>query len=143
MKDPPGFSLLEVMMASALFLTSLSGLLAGLQTLQNVETHQRLLALAVRIGQGEMERALLLRPCGSVVPSSPDDPCLRTVTKFYSTEGVLRAGVTSAQAASDFTVTRSLVADAGLPSGLQRVDLVVRWSERQRVHDVEFSTYRP
>ena len=130
-------------MASVLFLTSLSGVLAGLQTLQNVETHQRLLALAVRIGQGEMERALLLRPCGSVIPTSPDDPCLRTLTKIYSTDGVLRAGATTTQAANDFAATRTLVAGAAIPAGLQRVDIVVRWSEGKRLHDVEFSTYRP
>lgn len=132
-------------MASILFLTSLAGLLAGLQTLQNVEEHQRRLMVATRVGQAEMERALLLPLCGIPIPSAPDDPCLRTATRIYTVDGVVRLGAKTTQVASDLTVERTVIepGTTGAPEGLRRIDIVVRWTEPNGLHDVEFLTYRP
>jgi type II secretory pathway pseudopilin PulG len=135
-----GFSLLEVLMASILFLTSLAGLLSGMQTLLNIEEHQRRLTLGSRIGQAEMERALLLAPC--VTPSAgTTDTCLETKAKFYSKDGSLL----TAAASDGFRVDRSVAnpGTAGVPDGLRRIDIVVGWSETAGRRDVGFSTYRP
>ncbi len=157
-----GFSLLEVMVASVLFLSSLSGLLAGMQTLQNVEDHQRRLTTAARLGQTEMERALLLPACAPAAPPPADgepervddgklaalrtdDVCLDARTFIYAANGLLRAGKTAPEQPADLTARRALVEltqGATASERLVRVDVQVAWTDAGGAQTLDFSTYR-
>lgn len=151
------FSLVEVMVSSALFLASAAGVVGAISTASGVYEHQRRLTQAVSVGEYKMEE-LLLRY------SSHAD---LTITSTTNAAGVLVSGTpnltcltprlapTTCPASLSTTGTKvNLTADIG-PNylvywfvsaapvqGLKQIDMIVAWRESGTQRELPLMTYR-
>lgn len=125
-----GFSLIEVMVASALFLVTITGVVASTRTLTQAAQHQRHMTMAVHTAERQMEE-LLLR----FNDHDDLDPSLPHERRFDANgEPVLTGGAYVAT----WTVT-SVAAVAAL----RHIVLTLSWSEGEAQRSVTLQTYRP
>lgn len=127
-----GFSLLEVMVAGALFLTSLSGVITAIGALNDVEAHQRRMSIATTLGEQTMEE-LLLRWGGH-----PDIDVGTTTSRFFDSKGTLAATAQPLGYEARWSVTR-----VDKIQNLKEVRLRVIWTENSGTKDISYFTYRP
>lgn len=127
-----GFSLLEVMVASALFLVSLSGVISGIGSLSRVEEHQRRMTVATTCGEAAMEE-ILLRYVGH-----PDLDIGNRFTRFFNARGEL----VDAQDPAGMTAVATIGRLPAIPS-LKEVKMTVTWTESSGEKSIEYFTYRP
>ena len=107
-------SLIEVMIAGAVFAAGAAAILTATASYMNVVEHERKLSAAWRVLQAE----------GSLVRTLADDQAEWTAP---STLGVDELGLPSAT--PTFTVTRTPVADVP-HKGARQITLVAAWTER-------------
>ncbi len=126
------FSLLEVLVAGALFLTTLSGVLTAIGTMSGVEEHQRRMTVATALGEQSMEE-LLLRWSGH-----PDIDVGNTRSRFYTSKAVPSTSSTPDGYEVSWTISR-----VDKIQNLKNIVLQVIWTESTGEKDITYFTYRP
>jgi prepilin-type N-terminal cleavage/methylation domain-containing protein len=124
-----GFSLIEVMIASAMLGIGLAALLTAFGTASGLETHQERVTAALHLAEGRMEE-LLLR--------FPDSPDLRT--------GVAH-GPVGYTSLGDATTTNPFFqvtwrASAGPIARTRRLEVKVTWKEGPRDQSLTLASHR-
>lgn len=124
-----GFSIIEVMVSSAMFLITATAVVSGASTATNAYEHQRRVTEGLALAEYHLEE-LLLR---------------------YAAHTDLSPGVTHSRCAGDLNDDASCrytlewtVQPAPGASGLRQIDLNIRWTETgARPQRVALVTYRP
>jgi prepilin-type N-terminal cleavage/methylation domain-containing protein len=161
-----GFSLIEVMTASTLFLITVVGVLSATRTAASAYEHERRLTQAVAVGEFALEE-LLLRyttsselatnttqdASGILQTATPYTRCLRAdlqtstscTTANLPTQVGMAAGLTPAvkvgQTGSygiSWTVSRPTAVNT-----LRHIRLFIVWQEATGIRTLELQTYRP
>ena len=126
-----GFSLLEVMIAGALFLLVVAGVVSTWRSVTGFSDTQRRRSEAVSLGEDVLDDLRL------AFRSDPD-LAVGNHARFYSRD---RSRIAAA-AGDGFEVDWQVVDFAG--QTFRRVDLVVRWrGVDRRNHELPFVTFRP
>lgn len=159
------FSMLEVLIASALFLITVVGVVSATHTGSAVFEHQRKLTQAVSIGEFAMEELLLRYTsstdlditatesnAGVVTPGTAKTRCiganLQAATGCTAASIPPQTGFSAnvAGIAGDGTSTYGITWVVGQPPNLateRHVILFVSWLESGVVRSVQLQTYRP
>lgn len=127
-----GFSLLEVMISSAILLIGITALVMGVHVAIGQHAHNRKLAQALIVAEKRMEAVLLLFPTSSDLR---DGRHPEAGFEFFSEVGrpVLVPATTAPNDVPGFrlffTVTPSAISEGDDPIVGLRVELTVRWNE--------------
>jgi hypothetical protein len=156
MRRPIGFSLIEVMVSSALFLASVTGVVSAVSSASTVYEHQRRLTQAVSVGEYKMEELLLrysnhddlmvtsiANSSGVLVSGTPKIACLTPklvpVTCPVSTMSGTQISLGS-NSGPDYLVYWFV--SAAPVQGLKQIDMVVTWRESVGQRELRLMTYR-
>jgi len=131
-----GFSLVEVLVASTLFLTTTAVIVASVASASRQSSVQRHMTTALQVAEQQMEE-LLLR-----FSNSPE-LSIGAHTRYYNEKGEPLPNATNAY----FTVTWDVAQVAGITS-LRRLTLSVSWDDHvhnpnERTHTITLTTDRP
>lgn len=119
MRSSRGFSLIEVVIASALLGIGVAALLTGYRSAASLEAHQERVSTALHVAEGVVE-ALLLR--------YRDDPDLAISTTPHPATP-LKFDVAGTPVATAGFYAATWRASAGPIPGSRKVDVVVTWQE--------------
>jgi Tfp pilus assembly protein PilV len=152
-----GFSLIEVMVSSALFLASVGGVVSAISSASSVYEHQRRLTQAVSVGEYKMEE-LLLRysshadlaitaktdAAGVLESGTPNMTCLTPRLTPVTCPVSLTAAGTKVQVNNDIGSNYLVYwfVSAAPVQGLKQVDLFVAWNEAGGQRELPLMTYR-
>ncbi len=127
--NPAGFTLIEVMLASAILLIGIAGLVSGLSSANVTSSHQRYMTQALHICEANTE-ALLLRTAGDAVLAS-------------GSHGPLLFDMNGAKVASGgvFAVTWTVAGDVPI-GGMKRLSVTTTWTENSGEKSVSLTTDR-
>lgn len=115
-----GFSLLEVMVASAFFVTAMAGFSSVLSTMSDLHAHQRHSGYALQLADSKLED-LLLR---------------------YRGDPEIRAGATHTQIVDGYTLRWTTHGNTPFV-GVRTLEVSVSWPERTRTGSLTLKTVRP
>ncbi len=125
-----GFTLLEVLAASALFFVAVAGVFSSFNVAARLTRHFELETLGLHVADGFLEE-LVLRPRDSADLSNGDHP---GTPALFGDDG-------EPSPTGRFALTWTV--REGLPAlGLRTVDVVVTWREGAQPHAVRMSTVR-
>jgi hypothetical protein len=152
-----GFSLVEVMVSSALFLASVSGVVGAISSASSLYEHQRRLTQAVSIGEYKIEELLLrysshadltitstTNAAGVLVSGTPNLTCLTPRLAPVVCPTSLSATGTTVNLKSDIGpnyLVYWFVSSAPV-QGLKQIDMVVAWHESTGQRELPLMTYR-
>lgn len=112
-----GFSLIEVLISSTIFIVALTGVVSAIGTSRQIKEDQRMLTQALNLAEAQVEQLLVL---------SSESPLLNQVSEVagtgYSVDGVVVPS--GAVFTTAWTVRRNVPAP-----GLLRMNVVVRWTD--------------
>jgi prepilin-type N-terminal cleavage/methylation domain-containing protein len=160
-----GFSLIEVMVASALFLLSVVGVISTANTANGIFAHQRILTQALSVGEFALEELLLRYNAhadlvvngtkggdGRITTATPRSRCLgpdlltagSCVTRSFTPKSAFAnaASFSVGDGSTSYGVNWVVAPVAGLATQ-RHIFLVVAWLEGGAVKTVELQTYRP
>ena len=126
-----GFSLIEVMVAAAVFMAAVAGVFMGLRAAMSMHLHQNKLMPAVHIAESMLEEMLIMYA---------DSPELTdgTHTACYRTDG----SINDPCSVPPQYQARWLVADDNPRAGVKRIAVTVSWLENTRSRQISFFTYK-
>jgi Tfp pilus assembly protein PilV len=129
--DRRGFSLIETMVASAMFFVGLTAVFATFTTASNLLLHHRNVTRAVAIAESNLEQ---------LIQRYPGDPQIAVgvtpTPRYYDRDGVLSA------TPAEFRVTWTVTTFAKL-DGIREVTVLVRWYEAGvRERTLQLRTWR-
>lgn len=127
-----GFSLIEVMVAGAVFLLSVAGTLSVVSSAHLQYQHQRNLSVATHVGEALMEELLLGYTTDNTLFSAGIHG-----PRYYDKKGLSIATATNSKYSATWTVT----GDAPI-TGVRTIRVTVRWQERGFTKSLRFITYR-
>lgn len=152
-----GFSLIEVMVSSALFLASAAGVVGAISSASGVYEHQRRLTQAVSIGEYKMEE-LLLRysshvdltitgttdTAGVLTGGTPNLTCLTPRLAPISCPASLSTSGTKVNLSADIGPNYLVYwfVSAAPVQGLKQIDMFVAWRESGGQRELPLMTYR-
>ena len=125
------FTLIEVMIASVVFLIAVGGTFSALKTGARQFANQRYLTTALQIAESSTEE-LLLRF------QSADDLDPGSHSKQFDAAG----NVSATAVASGYTLTW-VVTPSNPIAALRRIDVTVTWTRDRVPHRIALFTYRP
>lgn len=152
-----GFSLIEVMVSSALFLASVGGVVSAIASASGVYEHQRRLTQAVSVGEYKMEELLLrysshadlaitgtTNAAGVLVSGTPNLTCLTPRLAPVTCPASLTAAGTKVNVTDDIGPNYLVYwfVSAAPVQGLKQVDLIVAWHESSGQRELPLMTYR-
>lgn len=124
-----GFTLIEVMVAAAIFAIGTSASLAGISTAYKQYAHQRHMTNAINVAEGVMESLLLAYGTDARIGVGSHGPL------YFSEEGVQTASP------SAYQVTWAVIADQPI-AGMRQIDTRVGWIEPAGRRSIAFTTVR-
>jgi prepilin-type N-terminal cleavage/methylation domain-containing protein len=137
-----GFSLIEVMVASALFLTTTAVIVASVATASRNSAVQRRMTVALQLGEQKMEELLLRFNTSEdlTIGEHPADPISGGNKQWFDESGE----PSTAAANKVFRVDWKVSSVTGIPN-LRRIALTVAWEGRDndRDHQITLTTDRP
>lgn len=159
------FSLIEVMVASALFLLSVVGVISTARTANGIFAHQRILTQALSVGEFALEELLLRYNAhadlalsgtkaadGRLASATPKARCLgpdlltagSCVTRSFTPKSAFAtaASFSVGDGSTSYGVNWVVAPVDGLATQ-RHIFLVVAWLESGVVKTVELQTYRP
>ncbi len=114
-----GFSLLEVIFSSTIFITALTGVVSAIGTSRQIKEDHRMLTQALHLAEGQIEQLLVL-PNGAAQLTSD----VEVAGSRYDIDGAV------VPAGGIFTTAWVVQADTPV-TGLRRINVVVRWTDGQ------------
>jgi prepilin-type N-terminal cleavage/methylation domain-containing protein len=127
-----GFSLIEVLVAAAIFAAGVAGALSGFGTFSNVMEHQRRVGEAARIMQGHCAELRSVPLTDDLVTGVETGPYLFNPAGFR---------VASVAAGGAYRVTWSVDTTKPFP-GYRQIDVVVDWSTRAGPKELRTAVFR-
>lgn len=128
----PGFSLIEMMVASACFLFAFAGITRAMNVLLDVQFHLHKLNDAIHVAEYAMEDLLI---------AFPDDPELEPGNLYERCYNAAGNPLAVCPGVPEFRVTWSTTANDPV-AGSRSINLSVSWLERTRQRRLSLSTYR-
>jgi prepilin-type N-terminal cleavage/methylation domain-containing protein len=125
-----GFTLIEVMISSAILLIGISGVVLGLRSAQDTAAHQRLVTQAIHSAESVMEDLLLRNTGHNELETGTHGP------RWFDSKGI------ETSSTSTFEV-RWNVQGAVPFEGMKRVTVTARWQEGDRERSFSITTDRP
>jgi len=138
LRSARGFSLLEVMISSALLLLAIAGTLSGMGTAMRVYEHQRKTSNAINIAESTIED-LLLRFQGdnqTKVSGSEYGP------HCYDIDGKFQADASSGTCPTTTYYRATWKSSASSLQGIVNLTVYVRWDETSGTKEINLTTSR-
>lgn len=129
------FSLIEVMIASALLSIGMAAILTAFSSASSLNTHQERVTIGMHLSEARMEELLLLYPDDDELSTAVHTPLPYTRAGAPTTTGA--TGTNAAFYLVGWTVS------AGPMPRTRRIDVTTTWKESGRPQRVQFTSHRP
>lgn len=129
-RSPRGFTLIEVMVASAILLVGIAAVVSALSISTRTAAHQRHVTQALHVTENLMEGLLLANAGHATLDTGDHGP------RWFNDVGE------ETDAASTYEVRWSVEANKPI-EGMKRLTVTTRWKEEARERAVSLTTDRP